>query len=110
MQQTFKALPLSLAVSALLIYMLLAARYEDLLRPLAIMFSISLAPIGAGLGLWAIGSTFNLFSRLGMILLMALVAKNAILLVDFTDIPCANEAWTGLRPSWRRARPGFAQY
>tara|TARA_B100000408_G_C10307941_1_gene227512 strand:+ start:156 stop:353 length:198 start_codon:yes stop_codon:yes gene_type:complete len=47
MQQTFKALPLSLAVSALLIYMILAARYEDLLRPLAIMFSISLAPIGA---------------------------------------------------------------
>ena len=85
MQQTFKALPLSLAVSALLIYMLLAARYEDLLRPLAIMFSISLAPIGAFLGLWATGSTFNLFSRLGMILLMALVAKNAILLVDFTD-------------------------
>ena len=64
--------------------MLLAARYEDLLRPLAIMFSISLAPIGAFLGLWATGSTFNLFSRLGMILLMALVAKNAILLVDFT--------------------------
>ena len=85
MQQTFKALPLSLAVSALLIYMLLAARYEDLLRPLAIMFSISLAPIGAFLGLWATGSTFNLFSMLGMILLMALVAKNAILLVDFTD-------------------------
>ena len=85
MQQTFKALPLSLAVSALLIYMLLAARYEALLRPLAIMFSISLAPIGAFLGLWATGSTFNLFSRLGMILLMALVAKNAILLVDFTD-------------------------
>ena len=84
MQQTFKALLLSLAVSALLIYMLLAARYEDLLRPLAIMFSISLAPIGAFLGLWATGSTFNLFSRLGMILLMALVAKNAILLVDFT--------------------------
>ena len=86
MQQTFKALPLSLAVSALLIYMLLAARYEDLLRPLAIMFSISLAPIGAFLGLWATGSTFNLFSMLGMILLMALVAKNAILLVDFTTL------------------------
>ena len=84
MQQTFKALLLSLAVSALLIYMLLAALYEDLLRPLAIMFSIPLAAIGAFLGLWATGSTFNLFSMLGMILLMALVAKNAILLVDFT--------------------------
>jgi len=65
--------------------MLLAALYEDLLRPLAIMFSIALALIGAFLGLWATGSTFNLFSMLGMILLMALVAKNAILLVDFTD-------------------------
>ena len=85
MQRAFKALLLSLAVSALLIYMLLAALYEDLLRPLAIMFSIPLALIGAFLGLWATGSTFNLFSMLGMILLMALVAKNAILLVDFTD-------------------------
>lgn len=65
--------------------MLFAALYEDLLRPLAIMFSIPLALIGAFLGLWATGSAFNLFSMLGMILLMALVAKNAILLVDFTD-------------------------
>ncbi|MCZ6614634.1 MAG: efflux RND transporter permease subunit, partial [Chloroflexi bacterium] len=85
MQRAFKALLLSLAVSALLVYMLLAALYEDLLRPLAIMFSIPLALIGAFLGLWISGSTFNLFSMLGMILLMALVAKNAILLVDFTD-------------------------
>jgi HAE1 family hydrophobic/amphiphilic exporter-1 len=85
LNQTFKALLQALAMSAVLIYMLLAALYENLLRPLAIMFSIPLALVGAFTGLLVSGSTLNLFSMLGMILLMALVAKNAILLVDYTD-------------------------
>ena len=75
----------SLALSSIFVYMLLAALYEDLLRPLAIMFSIPLALIGAFVGLLVSGNTINLFSMLGMILLMALVAKNGILLVDYTD-------------------------
>ena len=85
LSRAFNALLFSLALSSIFVYMLLAALYEDLLRPLAIMFSIPLALIGAFVGLWISGNTINLFSMLGMILLMALVAKNGILLVDYTD-------------------------
>ena len=75
----------TLALPSVFVYMLLAALYEDLLRPLAVMFSIPLAFIGAFVGLVVSGNTINLFSMLGMILLMALVAKNGILLMDYTD-------------------------
>jgi HAE1 family hydrophobic/amphiphilic exporter-1 len=85
LNQTFAALTQTLMLSALMIYMLLAALYESLVRPLAIMFSIPLALVGAFTGLLISGNTLNLFSMLGMILLMALVAKNAILLVDYAD-------------------------
>jgi HAE1 family hydrophobic/amphiphilic exporter-1 len=85
LRQTFSALLQALAMSAVLIYMLLAALYENLLRPLAIMFSIPLALAGAFTGLLVSGNTLNFFSMMGMVLLMALVAKNAILLVDYTD-------------------------
>jgi HAE1 family hydrophobic/amphiphilic exporter-1 len=85
LNQTFSALLQTMALSAVLIYMLLAALYENLLRPLAIMFSIPLALVGAFTGLLVSGNTLNFFAMLGMILLMALVAKNAILLVDYTD-------------------------
>jgi len=85
LNQTFATLLKALALSAVLMYMLLAALYENLLRPLAIMFSIPLALVGAFTGLLVSGNTINFFSMIGMILLMALVAKNAILLVDYTD-------------------------
>ena len=85
LSRAFNALLFSLALSSVFVYMLLAALYEDLLRPLAIMFSIPLALIGAFVGLMVSGNTINLFSMLGMILLIALVAKNGILLVDYTD-------------------------
>ncbi len=85
LNQTFAALTQTLMLSALMIYMLLAALYESLVRPLAIMFSIPLALVGAFTGLLISGNTLNLFSMLGMILLMALVAKNAILLVDYAE-------------------------
>jgi HAE1 family hydrophobic/amphiphilic exporter-1 len=85
LKQTFTALLKALALSAVMIYMLLAALNENFLRPLAIMFSIPLALVGAFTGLLVSNNTLNLFSMLGMILLMALVAKNAILLVDYAD-------------------------
>ncbi|MBM3941368.1 MAG: efflux RND transporter permease subunit [SAR202 cluster bacterium] len=85
LNQTFTSLQQTLMLSALMIYMLLAALYESLLRPLAIMFSIPLALVGAFTGLLVSGNTINLFSMIGMILLMALVAKNGILLIDYAD-------------------------
>jgi HAE1 family hydrophobic/amphiphilic exporter-1 len=63
--------------------MLMVALYESWLTPFAIMFSLPVALVGAFLGLYVTGNTFNIFSLIGMIMLMGLVGKNAILLVDF---------------------------
>jgi HAE1 family hydrophobic/amphiphilic exporter-1 len=64
--------------------MLMAALYESLVMPLVVLFSLPMATVGAFLGLWLTGQTLNIFSFMAMIMLMGLVAKNAILLVDYT--------------------------
>ncbi|MBI2941821.1 MAG: efflux RND transporter permease subunit [Chloroflexi bacterium] len=74
----------ALGLSVLLIYMLLVALYESWLDPLAIMFSLPVALVGAFGALLITGNTLNLFSMIGMIMLLGLVAKNAILLIDYT--------------------------
>jgi HAE1 family hydrophobic/amphiphilic exporter-1 len=79
------ALLSALSISIILVYMLLVALYESWLHPLAIMFSVPVALVGAFLGLLFTGNTFNLFSMIGIIMLMGLVAKNGILLVDYTN-------------------------
>jgi HAE1 family hydrophobic/amphiphilic exporter-1 len=73
------------ALAILLVYMLTAALYESLLYPLAVLLSLPLATVGALAGLTLSGNTLNLYSFMGLIMLMGLVAKNAILLVDFTN-------------------------
>jgi len=79
------ALAQVLILSIILIYMLLAALYESWLQPLAIMFALPVALIGAFTGLLVTGNTLNIFSVIGIILLMGLVAKNGILLVDYAN-------------------------
>ena len=74
----------TLILSVILIYMLMVALFESWLTPLAIMFALPVALVGAFTGLWLSGNTFNIFSLIGMIMLMGLVGKNAILLIDFT--------------------------
>jgi HAE1 family hydrophobic/amphiphilic exporter-1 len=85
LDQARAALLSALVISIILIYMLLVALYESWLHPLAIMFSLPVAMVGAFGALMLTGNTFNLFSMIGIIMLMGLVAKNAILLVDFTN-------------------------
>ena len=85
-QSSFGSLLSALFLSILLIYMLMVALYESVVQPLAIMFSLPVAMVGAFTGLFITGNTLNIFSLLGIIMLMGLVTKNAILLVDFTDI------------------------
>jgi len=75
----------SLILAVVFIYLILASQFGAFLQPLAIMLSLPLSLVGVFLGLLATGSTFNMMSMIGLILLMGLVTKNAILLVDFAN-------------------------
>ncbi|MBP2302994.1 efflux RND transporter permease subunit [Azospirillum picis] len=75
----------ALALAVILIYLILASQFGSFLQPLAIMASLPLSLVGVFLGLLVAGSTLNIFSAIGFIMLMGLVTKNAILLVDFAN-------------------------
>jgi multidrug efflux pump len=68
-----------------LIFLVLAAQFESFIDPLVIMFTVPLAIAGAVLSLWLFGQTLNIFSQIGMIMLIGLVTKNGILIVEFAN-------------------------
>lgn len=72
-------------LALMLIYLILAAQFESFRDPLIIMLTVPLAIAGAYLSLWATGNTFNIFSQIGMIMLIGLVTKNGILIVEFAN-------------------------
>ncbi len=73
----------ALAMAVIFIYMILASQFKSFLQPLALMTALPLTLIGVVLALMAFRSTLSMFSIIGVIMLMGLVTKNAILLVDF---------------------------
>jgi HAE1 family hydrophobic/amphiphilic exporter-1 len=75
----------SLVLAIVFVYLILASQFGSFLQPLAIMLALPLSLIGVMLGLMLTRSTFNIMSMIGVIMLMGLVTKNAILLVDFTN-------------------------
>jgi hydrophobic/amphiphilic exporter-1 (mainly G- bacteria), HAE1 family len=81
-QKAFRDLVESLVLALLLVYMVLASQYESLRDPLVVMLSVPLAAIGVLLTLYLTGSTFNLQSGIGVIMLGGIVVNNAILLVN----------------------------
>ena len=86
MEESFGYIIFSMMMAAVLIYMVLAAQFESLIHPFTVMLSLPLSIVGA-LGLLAVtGRTLNIFSMIGMIMLMGLVTKNAILLIDYTNL------------------------
>lgn len=85
MQDSFKEIAAALALAIALIYMVLAAQFESFVHPFTIMLSLPFSFIGAILGLLIAGQTLNIMSLIGVIMLMGLVTKNAILLVDYTN-------------------------
>jgi len=68
-----------------LVYMVLASQFNSFIQPLIVMIAQPLAIIGGLIALWLTGDTLNINSMIGMVLLIGLVAKNSILLVDFTN-------------------------
>ncbi len=85
MQESFTAAVAALGMAVIFIYIILASQFGSYLQPLAIMASLPFTLIGVFLALLLTGSTLNIFSIIGIIMLMGLVTKNAILLVDFTN-------------------------
>jgi hydrophobic/amphiphilic exporter-1 (mainly G- bacteria), HAE1 family len=83
MQESFTYAVGALALAVVFIYMILASQFKSFLQPLALMSSLPLTLIGVVLALLAFRSTLNMFSVIGIVMLMGLVTKNAILLVDF---------------------------
>ena len=83
MQESFGYAVSALAMAIIFIYMILASQFQSFLQPLALMTSLPLTLIGVVLALMMFGSSMSMFSVIGIVLLMGLVTKNAILLVDF---------------------------
>jgi hydrophobe/amphiphile efflux-1 (HAE1) family protein len=85
MAETMGAAGAALLIAVIFIYLVLASQFGSFLQPIAIMMSLPLSLIGVLVALLVTGSTLNIFSVIGFIMLMGLVTKNAILLVDFTN-------------------------
>jgi HAE1 family hydrophobic/amphiphilic exporter-1 len=83
MAESFDYAVSALAMAVIFIYMILASQFRSFLQPLALMTALPLTLIGVVGALLAFGSTLSIFSIIGIVMLMGLVTKNAILLVDF---------------------------
>jgi len=75
----------ALVLALVLVFLILAAQFESFIDPLIIMFTVPLALAGAMLSLWVFGQTLNIFSEIGVIVLIGIVTKNGILIVEFAN-------------------------
>ncbi len=85
MERAIGAMLFVLFLAVTLVYIVLASQFNSFIQPLIIMAAQPIALIGGIVGLWLGGFTMNIFSMIGMVLLMGLVTKNGILLVDLTN-------------------------
>lgn len=84
-KQTGGSIWLIFAVTVLVIYLLLAAQFESLIHPAIIVSAVPLAVSGGVIGLWLFGMTINLYSQIGVVMLVGLAAKNGILIIEFAN-------------------------
>lgn len=83
--ESSSSLLFAFVLAVLLIYLVLSAQFESFRDPLIILFTVPTAVAGAVLSLWLFGQTLNIFSQIGIIMLVGLVTKNGILIVEFAN-------------------------
>jgi multidrug efflux pump len=84
-RESANTLYVTFGLALVFIYLVLAAQFESFIDPLMILLSVPLAIAGALLSLWLTGGTMNVYSQIGMVMLVGLTAKNAILIIDFAN-------------------------
>jgi multidrug efflux pump len=85
LEESGSALYFAFILALVVVFMVLAAQFESLVHPFTVLLSVPLAVTGALVTLYLAGSTLNLYSQIGMILLIGLVSKNSILLVEYAN-------------------------
>ncbi len=85
LEESGNALYFAFVLALIVVYMVLAAQFESLIHPFTVLLSVPLAVTGALLTLLLAGSTLNIYSQIGMILLIGIVSKNSILLVEYAN-------------------------
>lgn len=85
-QETFHDLFILLVLIIILVYIVMAAQFENLMKPFVIMFSIPFTFTGVLIGLWCTGTALGVMAFIGILILMGIVVKNGIVLIDYTTL------------------------